>query len=143
MLNKMIASFGLMMLACCAPSAPAGAITVENALISAPVTGGEVAAAYFVLQNKGAADQLVGASTTIATAVELHETMNDAGMMRMHHLPSVELPAGGAVEFAPGGKHIMLIGLKTDLVDRSQQPITLTFAQAAPITVMFTVTAPQ
>ncbi len=143
MMNKIIAALGLMMLACCAPPAPAGGIKVENARIAAPAPGMQVVAAYFTLRNEGAADQLVGASTTIGSATALHETINDAGMMRMRHLPSVDLPADGTVEFAPGGKHIMLMGLTADLVDGSEQPITLTFAKAAPITVMFRVTASQ
>lgn len=140
--NKMSAALGLMMLACCAPSAPAGGIKVENARIAAPAPGAQVAAAYFTLRNEGAADQLVGVSTPASSSAELHMTKNDAGMMSMHHMFSVELPSGGIVEFAPGGMHVMLIGPKVDLANGVQQPLTLTFAHAPPLTVLFTVQGP-
>jgi len=31
------------------------------------------------------------------------------GMMEMKHLPELTIPAGGKVELAPGGLHLMLI----------------------------------
>jgi periplasmic copper chaperone A len=142
MLNKVISILGLMMLACCAPPAPAGGIKVENARISAPAPGAQVVAAYFTLRNEGAADQLVSVSTPAAASAELHMTKNDAGMMSMHRMSGVDLPAAGVVEFAPGGMHVMLIGPKADLAEGAQAPITFTFAQAAPLTVMFTVRGP-
>lgn len=142
MLKTFVAGLGLLTLAACAPAAPAGAIKFENARIAAPPPGAEVAAAYFTLRNEGAADQLVSASSPIAAAAELHATQNDAGMMSMHHMDGVDLPAGGAVEFAPGGSHVMLTGLKAPLTAGTTQPITFTFAHAQPITVNFTVQAP-
>jgi hypothetical protein len=63
-------------------------------------------------------------------------------MMSMHHMEGVDLPAGGVVEFAPGGQHIMLTGLTQPLLAGASHPITLSFAHAQPITVNFAVQAP-
>ena len=56
-------------------------------------------------------------------------TMKD-GMMMMHQLDSIEVPAGGTLEFKPGGNHIMLIGLKHPLLEGEHFPLTLTFKHA-------------
>ncbi|HWA21821.1 MAG TPA: copper chaperone PCu(A)C [Caulobacterales bacterium] len=142
MLRNILAVCGLLALAACAPPAPAGTITIENAHIAAPPPGAAVAAAYFTLRNDGPADRLVAASSPAAAAAELHATQSDAGMMSMHHMEGVDLPAGGVVAFAPGGQHIMLTGLTQPLLAGASQPITLSFAHAQPITVNFTVQAP-
>ncbi|MES1203307.1 MAG: copper chaperone PCu(A)C [Pseudomonadota bacterium] len=142
MLRSTIAICGLLALASCAPPAPVGAIKIENARIAAPPPGAAVAAAYFTLRNGGPPDQLVAASSPAAASAELHATQNDAGMMSMHHMEGVDLPAGGVVEFAPGGQHIMLTGLTQPLLAGASQPITLSFAHAQPVTVNFAVLAP-
>lgn len=130
-------------LAACTPPLPSGAaITIENARIGAPAPGASVAAAYFTIRNGGQADQLVAASSPAAASLELHETRNERGMMRMARLENVDLPSGGAVEFAPGGRHVMLIGLTQTLVEGSSFPITLTFRTAGAITVEAPVKAP-
>jgi copper(I)-binding protein len=140
MLKQFAAMTCLLLLAACAP--PAGAIKIENARIMEPPPGAMVAAAYFTLRNDGPADQLAGASSPVAASAMLHETKIDAGMMSMHHMEGVDLPAGGVVEFAPGARHIMLTGLTQPLVAGGAHPITLTFTHAEPITVNFPVQAP-
>jgi copper(I)-binding protein len=53
----------------------------------------------------------------------------------MQRLDSVEVPAGGKVEFAPGGLHLMLIGPKAPLAEGAAVPITLSFRSGAEIAV--------
>ncbi|MEJ0022703.1 MAG: copper chaperone PCu(A)C [Alphaproteobacteria bacterium] len=143
MLKHLISASCLLFLAACAPpAASTNPIKIENARIMAPPPGATTAAAYFTLRNDGPADQLAGASSPVAASAEMHETQNDAGMMSMHHMEGVDVPAGGVVEFAPGGRHIMLTGLTQPLVAGASHPITFTFAHAEPITVNFPVQAP-
>ena len=45
-----------------------------------------------------------------ARAAEIHQTVEQDGVARMMpHPGGVEIPAGGTVEFTPGGLHVMLI----------------------------------
>ncbi len=61
-----------------------------------------------------------------AQTVELHETINDGGVMKMRPVPSgFEVPATGALELKPGGKHVMLIGLTKPMVGGEEIEITL------------------
>lgn len=100
--------------------------------------GGTVAngAVYARIRNDGgAADALLSAATDAAHRVELHETRREGGVMSMHPLPRVDLPAGGAIEMKPGGHHIMLLGLTRDLRPGDTVRLTLTFERAGQVTV--------
>ncbi len=71
-------------------------------------------AGYVTLENTGdKAVVITGASTMIAGHAMLHamETGDD-GTRKMAHLHHLSIPAGGSVELAPGGKHLMLMKLK-------------------------------
>jgi copper(I)-binding protein len=84
----------------------------------------------------GEADRLVGVASDAARAVELHATMVDTqGVASMRPVQGVDLPPGGAARFAPGGLHVMLIGLAEPLVEGETFPLTLTFARSGSVTV--------
>jgi copper(I)-binding protein len=51
----------------------------------------------------------------------------------------IPLPAGGEVRFAPGGRHLMLIGLKRPLHPGDRVPATLHFASGTTLHVDFAV----
>ena len=54
--------------------------------------------------------------------------------MKMNELPDgIAVPAGGTVTLAPGGLHLMFMGLKAPLVENETVPVTLTFAKAGTI----------
>jgi periplasmic copper chaperone A len=108
---------------------------------------------------------LVGAQvpTEIAARAELHETyeVEDEGMdgdadgdldpaaggmhggdegaaapmMGMREIPSIEIPAGGAVELRPGGLHVMVLDLVEELTPGTVFDLTLEFEDADPVTV--------
>lgn len=85
------------------------------------------------IENKGAADQLVGARSSASKRVELHTMSMDGGMMKMREVPNIDLPAGGKVSLAPGnpqGYHLMLMGLNDTLKEGSSIKVTLIFKNA-------------
>jgi copper(I)-binding protein len=93
-------------------------------------------AVYFLLQNHSAsADELTGVSSDIAAAVEMHESKMEGDVMQMQQVMSVPLGGKTSVEFAPGGYHVMLIGLKQDVKLGDPIQVTLHFADHASITV--------
>ena len=66
---------------------------------------------------------------------ELHEHAMAGMVMKMRPLAGLAIPAGQTVALAPGGMHIMLVGLKAPLREGQSFPLTLTFAKAGPQTV--------
>ena len=74
--------------------------------------------------------QLVGGSSPVAGAVEVHEMKMEGDVMRMRALPSLALEPGKAVELKPGGLHLMLMDLKAPLVTGTRVPVTLLLRDA-------------
>ncbi|MBE0669373.1 MAG: copper chaperone PCu(A)C, partial [Anaerolineales bacterium] len=93
-------------------------------------------AAYMLLTNHDAEDDaLVGASSDVAAAVELHlSKMGDDGTMQMIPQEAIALPANGEVELKPGSYHIMMIGLVKDLNVGDEITLTLHFQNHDDIT---------
>ena len=121
-----------------AASAQSGGVTVENpfARPSAGMSG--AGAAYMTVRGGAVADKLVSASVASAgfvSKVELHDHIRDGDVMRMRKIDAVEIPAGGAAELKPGGKHVMLIGLRAPLKTGESFDLTLTFEKAGAVTV--------
>jgi copper(I)-binding protein len=108
----------------CAAPATEG-VEVHDAWARAAAQSGN-GAIYFVIRSS-AADELVGVSSDVADAVEMHESKMSGDLMEMRQLESVPLGAGDQVTFEPGGLHIMLIGLKQDLKAGDEFEITLHF----------------
>ncbi len=101
-----------------------------------PGMAGGNSAAYMILQNPlDSPDKLLSASSAAAESVEIHMTSMDAnGTMMMRPAGPVDLPAQSTVELKPGGLHIMLVGLKNDLVIGGTITVTLQFENADPLT---------
>jgi copper(I)-binding protein len=110
-------------------------IEFEHVWARPTMGAGSSGAVYFTVTDKGAPDQLVGATTPVAATAGVHETIDDHGVMKMRPVPSLALEPGKPVTLKPGGYHIMLTGLKAPLKAGDSFPLTLTFARAAPVTV--------
>lgn len=120
----------LTLLSACAPKE---GIDVRDAWMRAAAQG-ENGAVYLTVQNYSeTADALVGASTDVAEAVELHESELVNDVMQMQMLESVQLAPDMPVEFAPGGLHIMLVNLAQALEAGDTIEITLQFQNAPDI----------
>jgi copper(I)-binding protein len=85
---------------------------------------------YVRVRNAGAPDRLIGARSPVARAVEVHRSMEMSGMSSMEPVRALPLPANGTLALAPGGAHIMLIGLRHDLHAGQTFPVELHFARA-------------
>lgn len=97
--------------------------------------GVEVGAAYFTITSHGKDDRLVGASSPIARRAELHVSLMEGGVMKMRHLNAVEVKPGAPTAFEPGGRHVMLTGLKKPLKRGESFPLVLKFANAGSVEV--------
>lgn len=94
-------------------------------------------AIFFELMNEGPADRLIGASTDVAGATQLHTHEEDAnGVVKMIHVEEgFALPEGSTVSFVRGGNHVMLMGLTGPLEQGATVPLTLIFEKAGAVTV--------
>src|SRR4051812_16720057 len=108
----------------CIP-AQAAQITVEGAWVRPMVPGQTVGGAYFKIKSAATA-YLVGASSPVAKAVELHQMSLENNIMKMRPLARLELPAGKPVELKPGSYHLMLIDVARPLVAGDHVPLKLT-----------------
>jgi copper(I)-binding protein len=106
--------------------------------------GGQVSAAYMVIENKGSApDRLISAAGDVAGMIEVHQTTQKDGMMMMEEMKDgLEVPANGSVELKPAGYHIMLMDLKRDLKPGDAFKLTLKFQSGKTIDVNVTVREP-
>jgi hypothetical protein len=131
-----------MVLACGALFLSAGCSAGQGIAITdpmarpAPLEGGTGGAFMTIRNASGQADRLRSASSPAARVVELHETVNDNGVMRMVPQPDGwQISPGGELELKPGGKHIMLIDLVRPLQAGMTIEITLNFDKAGLIKV--------
>lgn len=95
-----------------------------------------VGAAYLTITGGSQPDRLLGASSPRAASVQVHVTEQSNGVAGMREVETVAVPAGAKVSFAPGGTHLMLMGLDGPLVAGQTLPITLSFERAGPIQVI-------
>jgi len=124
-----------------AQTASVGAIKIENAYTRATVPGQQVAGGFMKIENKGAMDQLLSASSPVAGEVQLHEMAMDGNIMKMRQVKDIAVPAGGAVELKPGGLHLMFMNIKAPLAAGESVPVKLKFAKAGEVEVKMPVNA--
>ena len=107
-------------------------------LPNAPVAGG-----FLTIENTGAEpDRLISARSDIAGDTQIHEMAMQGDVMKMRPLADgLEIPAGKTVVLAPGGFHIMFMGLKQTLVEGETITVTLTFEKAGTVDVVLPIEA--
>lgn len=112
---------------------------VEDAWAKA--ADGGMTSAFAVLSNDGHHDvHLIGASTTAASAVELHEVVADGGASTMREVEGgFVVPVGGTLVLEPGGLHLMLMGLAEPLRPGAEIEIALEFDDGSTQAVVFVV----
>ena len=110
-------------------------LSFSDLQLRANVAGMPNSAAYLKIINNGVSgDRLIAAKTTIAKRVEFHSMEMDQGVMRMRVVDGGLAIAGGdSLTLTPGGLHIMLMGLTTDLAPGSHHEIILVFEKAGDV----------
>lgn len=105
-------------------------VDVKNAWVRTAVPGQNATGAFMTITHKNGA-RLVRGTSAAAGVTEIHEMKMEGDVMKMRAVPEgVDLPAGKAVELAPGGYHLMLMDLKAALPKDATVPISLWFRDA-------------
>jgi len=101
-------------------------VTVSEPWVRATVPQQKATGAFMKLQSAQDA-KLISAKSPAAGIVEVHEMAMEGGVMKMRAVDGLALPMGKAVELKPGGYHVMLMDLKSQVKDGDAVPLTLTF----------------
>lgn len=116
--------------------AAAGPIVIQDAWARASAGIAGTGAVYLTIRNTGThPDRLIAASAPIARRAELHTHIMKNHVMRMRRIDTVALPPGTTIGFQPGGRHVMLMGLRAPLREGAQFPLTLAFEKAGTLSV--------
>ena len=124
-----------------APAAPAGGdnaartraqalaakanVDITEAWTRATAANGTTAPIYFHIVSAKDADKLLGVEVAAADHVELRDEQGRASPMA-----PIDIPAGGTLNFGPGGRYINLVGLKAPLKEGDSFILTFKFDKA-------------
>jgi copper(I)-binding protein len=112
------------------PAAAACDLKVRSAWIREATPGASALAAYGIFENTGAKPLRITKIETAAAAMAMiHETLVENGVAEMRMVSDLDLAAGGKLKLAPGGKHLMLSGLKS--LPKVGDQIIIEFTDAA------------
>ena len=78
-------------------------------------------------------DELLSVASPICDHVEIHQMKEENGIMKMRRIDGIATSKSAETTLAPTGYHLMLIGLKSELKDGQNFPITLTFKKAGEV----------
>ena len=139
-------ALALLTLSACSPggtgSGAASTVEVAGAICRPTPVGRQMTGCYLTLTTT-TADRLVSVTSPAANLVQIHESRIESGMMMMNELKEgLPLPAGETVALAPGGNHLMLLGVEEPLVAGDTVALTLTFESSSPVEVTATVGQP-
>lgn len=123
--------------------ASVGPLRIRNATSRETPLAGGTGPGFLEIENTGSEDDRLLSATSPATrSMEIHEMVDTDGRMQMRALPAgLPIPAGATVRLAPGGLHLMLIGVNEALVAGQTVPVELRFEKAGAVTVPLTVLA--
>ena len=116
------------------PALAEESIRVFDAWARATILASRPGAAYVTVES-ATEDQLLGVATPVAGQVMVQAVEKDGDIHRMKHIETLDLPAGERITLAPGGMHLMLMGLQDKLSEGTTLPMTLSFENAGEITV--------
>ena len=119
----------------------AGTIKVVAPWTRATPESAKVGGGFMTLINTGGeADRLIGGSTEVSGALEIHEMhiVNGVAMMRQVN-PGITLRPGGSVVLKPFSHHLMMLDLKQPLQAGQKIKGTLQFEKAGPVDIEYLV----
>jgi len=104
-------------------------VTVTQAWARATAPSAANGAVFFTLTNASETEARVTAvHGTVSATTELHGHRTTDKGVQMYQLDHLAVPAKSSVELAPGGMHVMLLGLTAPLKEGTTITLDLTLA---------------
>ncbi len=130
---------GLLWLILCATASASEHLMLTNQWIRESPPGVPLAG-YFKIHNHSAVNhKIVAVSALGFSHVMIHQTMNVDGVMKMQHIPTIDIPPGERITFEPGGLHLMLMKPETQYATGDEIIINLEFQNGHRRNAVFTV----
>ena len=104
-------------------------VKVDAPWVRATVPG-QTAAGLFMILYTDTPVKLVSGSAEIAEAIEIHTMVIEDDIMKMRQVEALDILPQHPVALAPGGFHIMLMGLKRQIKAGDELPVSLVFQTA-------------
>lgn len=120
-----------------------GPINISQPFTRATLPNAPVGGGFLTIENTGTEpDRLISATSPASDVVQIHEMAMEGNVMKMRQLADgLEIPAGETVVLAPGGFHLMFMGLKQAFVEGETIEVTLVFEKAGTVEVSLPVGA--
>lgn len=104
-------------------SQPSAELTITDAWVRSDL---DPTAVYLTVSNPGLNPvNLSGVEATWTSEIAMHQTVQRDGLMVMEHLMSMSVPAGGSLNFEPGGLHIMAQDLHSTITEGDSLQLAL------------------
>ena len=135
---KLIFSFFYIVLLSPVASAEIKKLLTHGGFAFETVDGQQNGAAYISFFNNSNQNFIINSvKTEVAMRAEIHDVQIEDDIVKMVMLESLSIGKKEQVFFQPGGKHIMLFGLKKKLAEGEKFKITFTFQNKDEITADF------
>lgn len=132
-------ALALMALPATAHEVTTGSLVIDHPYAPETVATAMSGAGYMAITNTGPQPDRLLEVRADFPRVTLHGTDTDAqGVTRMVPVPAIVIPPGKTVTLAPGGMHVMFMGLDGDPFEEGERiPATLVFERAGEIALEF------
>lgn len=116
-----------------------GDLTIDHPMAFETAATMKAGGGFVTITNTGDTDDALLGVKADFPKVDIHESYEENGVAKMGHVDRIEIPAGETVELAPGGYHVMFMGLSAPLVAGESFPATLVFEKAGEVEIMFSI----
>jgi copper(I)-binding protein len=119
-----------------------GKLGVTDAWIRAAPPGASMLAGYATLKNTGDAPiSVLTVQSDVFRMASLHETVIEGSVSKMRELHSLDLAPGQSVTLQPGGKHLMLMQPRHEVVAGEKVEMLFLLADGTRLETYFDVVA--
>lgn len=111
-------------------------VDVSSAWVRSTPAGTSTSALYMNINNGTDKEiSLISIKSPVTDRIEIHETTNENGMMKMGEIQQIQIAAGATASLEPGGKHGMLFNLSDTLDEGDELNFELIFESHPAMTI--------
>jgi len=117
-----------------------GDLVIDHPVVFETPKTARAGGGFMTITNNGSSSDRLVAVEGDLPRIEIHTFEMDGDVAKMIKMENgVELPSGETVMLAPGGMHVMFMGLSEPFVEGETFPATLVFEKAGQVEIVFNV----